>query len=367
MGALIYVPLCLWEVRMSPQLHQTVYGFATSAFGMTVRYNGYRPQVFMQHGLELGMWMTAGSLTGIGFWWGGALKQVRGVAFGPLLLSLLVTTVLCKSTGALVLLAGGVVVLATTGLSKRSLPIWLLIAVAPGYEVGRMTGALSGEALVTYSASAFDEERMQSLGFRLDNEDMLLAKALQSPLFGWGGWGRARIYNADGKDVTVTDGYWIIALGNMGIVGLASLTATVLLPLALLPGRFPVRTWFSPAVVPAAVLAVLLGLYMIDNLGNAMYNPIYVLAIGGLTALRPGPSHRGPHQDETATLARKTVGAFRPRESTAARQGRWPSVGPSMGTPGTRSGSGGAPGALAGPCGGVAWGRRLPSRAGLGV
>ena len=29
-GGLIYMPLCLWEIRMSPQLHRVIYGYAPS-------------------------------------------------------------------------------------------------------------------------------------------------------------------------------------------------------------------------------------------------------------------------------------------------------------------------------------------------
>src|SRR5436190_3142386 len=56
LGGLIYVPLCLWEIRMSPQLHYMVYGFYPSFFGMAVRLGGYRPVLYMQHGWMVGLW-----------------------------------------------------------------------------------------------------------------------------------------------------------------------------------------------------------------------------------------------------------------------------------------------------------------------
>ena len=63
---------------------------------------------------------------------------------------------------------------------------------------------------------------------------------------------------------------------------------------------YPPRRWSEPAVAPAAAIAVLLALFMIDCLMNAMVNPVYLLGVGGLTGLtgrvarcgtRPG---RGP-------------------------------------------------------------------------
>src|SRR5262245_20058831 len=45
-GGVVYAPLCLWEARMSPQLHATVYGFAQHDFDQCIRDHGYRPMVF---------------------------------------------------------------------------------------------------------------------------------------------------------------------------------------------------------------------------------------------------------------------------------------------------------------------------------
>jgi len=117
-------------------------------------------------------------------------------------------------------------------------------------------------------------------------DDILVAKALERPVFGWGEWGRARVYRkSDGKDIVTTDGLWIIALGNTGIVGLAAVTSALLLPVLAILRRYPARLWTHPAVAPCAVLAVLAALYMIDNLFNAMLNPIYLVTIGGIVSL----------------------------------------------------------------------------------
>ncbi|CAN5832741.1 hypothetical protein BH23PLA1_BH23PLA1_10090 [soil metagenome] len=289
-GGLLYVPPCLYEIRMSPQLHRMLYGFAI--WGGT-RYGGYRPQVFLSNGLELGMWMTAACLMGYALWAGGTIKRLWGLPFGALLLGLLLVTVLCKSTGALLLLAVGLAVLWVVRRTGSSLPVWVLILVSPLYMAVRTPGLWSGETLVELTQTYINEERAQSLEFRLINEDMLAVKALQRPVFGWSGWGRNRVYDEHGRDISITDGLWIIALGVNGLVGLGALTMTFLLPPALLL-RFPVRSWSTSGLAPAAALAVLLGLYLIDNLSNAMVNPIYMLAAGGLVGLAcPGSGWSG--------------------------------------------------------------------------
>jgi hypothetical protein len=57
-GGLIYVPLCLIEIRVSPQLHIWIYGYHQHQFEQSIRFGGFRPTVFMQHGLAVAMWMV---------------------------------------------------------------------------------------------------------------------------------------------------------------------------------------------------------------------------------------------------------------------------------------------------------------------
>lgn len=69
-------------------------------------------------------------------------------------------------------------------------------------------------------AELVGKERVQSLQFRFDNEQILLTRAEQKFFFGWGSWGRNRVYDEEtGKDVSVTDGRWIQTLGSFGIFG----------------------------------------------------------------------------------------------------------------------------------------------------
>src|SRR5258707_458001 len=109
------------------------------------------------------------------------------------------------------------------------------------------------------------------------NEDLLVNKALKQPVFGWGGWSRARVTDDSGKDISITDGMWVIAIGNNGLVGLISFNAALLLPLILLIRRCPIRAWQSPTIAPSCALATLAALYSIDCIANAMLNPIYYL------------------------------------------------------------------------------------------
>ncbi len=285
-GGLIYVPFCLWEIRFSPQLHRIIYGFQPTPFHTAVRFGGYRPSVFLDHGLMLGLWMSAASLLGFLLWRSGSLRRLWGVSVGPLLIVVFLTTVLCKSFGALALLACG---LPTYWLSRRfrtAIPVLCLVAASPLYMGLRISGTWSGQSLAAVSAQIGNEERADSLRFRLQNEELLIARAMQKEITGWGRWGRNLLRDEKGKQVSIPDGLWMIMMGQFGLVGLISLTAALLLPILLLLRRYPVRVWGHPLVAPAAGLAIVLALFMIDSLFNSMINPIFVLAAGGLTGLR---------------------------------------------------------------------------------
>jgi tetratricopeptide (TPR) repeat protein len=283
-GGLVYVPLCLYEVRMSPQFQARVYGIPMQGWGEMVN-GGYRPFVFMSCALETGLWMAATALAGFWLWLAGSLKTLKGYSFGWMLTALVITAVLCKVTGALLVLLLGVGVCLLVKRTQRVSPAVILLCLPIFYVTTRSAGLWSGEQAVKVIQLTISQRRGESLAFRMKNEEILTARALQQPVFGWGGWNRARVIDEEGKDISITDGMWIIALGNTGLVGLVSLYTALLLPMWLLVKRVSPRFWVTPTVAPLCVLATLANLYAIDCLANAMFNPIYLLALGAATGV----------------------------------------------------------------------------------
>jgi hypothetical protein len=295
-GGLLYVPLCLFEMRMSPQLHYLVYGFFKRL--VQVRFGGWRPAVFMDGGLELGMWMTAASLCALWLWKTGSLKRLYGISAGWLIVPLVVTTILCRATGALSLLAVGLAVIWFCSATKSRIAFVCLLAIVPAYIGLRATNSWNGEPVISM-ATMLGKDRSGSLKFRMDNENMLAAKARQRPLFGWGNWGRERVYDEWGRDLSITDGLWIIQLGANGVVGLTGCFTTMLLPLAMLTTRVPARRLTTAQMAPAIALAVLGSLYAIDCLSNAMINPVFTLANGAVISFAvTGTRERVPTMKE---------------------------------------------------------------------
>jgi len=300
-GGLIYAPLCLLEVRISPQLHNMVYGYHQHSFAQTFRYGGWRPVVFMQHGLEVGIWMMAATLVAVWLWRVRALTILLDL---PLLETfelpmlwvcalLLLTFVLLKSTGAYGLFLLGGLALAIARKWRTSLPILAIGFLVCGYlSVATLSSNVEYQDRIITSLEriGLPQDRLASLRFRFINEEMLADKARQRLLFGWGGWGRSRIRDENGKDITVTDSLWIIYFGQNGLYGLGNLYAMMMLPPMLYLWNFRKQAWRHPHLAAPSVLATVVILYMLDCLVNAMLNPIFILSAGAIAGL----VQRGP-------------------------------------------------------------------------
>jgi hypothetical protein len=114
------------------------------------------------------------------------------------------------------------------------------------------------------------EERRDSLAFRFNNEDRLLAHARERIWFGWGN-GRNRIYNETGEDVSVTDGYWIIILGIGGAVGFSIALGALAGPVLWARRRLASHGDRSEKTMLAG-LALMLALGSVDLLPNGLYS-----------------------------------------------------------------------------------------------
>jgi len=286
-GGLAYIPFTLFEGVKGPTTHQLVYGVnAFNDWGQARRMGGWRPVVFMQHGLMVGVWMMTAALIGVWLWQTGTLKKFQGRNIKTLVIVLTIAFFLCRSTGAYSLFAFALIVLFSAKQFRTSLPLLFIIGYIAFYLYIAASGQFSSGDVIGFITQIFGEERASSLKFRFDMEEILGDKARQAFLFGWGDSGGNRVYNQYGQDISVTDSLWIIAFGVNGAVGLASLFSSLLLPVVVFcVSKYPARTWANPKVAPAAVLAVSLTMYVFDCVLNAMTNPIFALIAGGLSGL----------------------------------------------------------------------------------
>jgi len=304
-GGLIYIPLCLFEIRMSPQLHNIFYGgHAHPDFAQTVRFDGFRPTVFMEHGLAVGAWMMAALLIGIWIWRTGVVKEVFALPLKMAVPALLFTFVLLRSSGAYFLLVLGLAILYIGVMLRTSVLVYVAIAGIIIYlYLNTMTDSYISDQIIEFLSRYLPEDRVSSLEFRFNNEELLVQHAKERIWLGWGGWGRALLYDDQGKQLTIQDSLWVIAFGHHGFLGLISLYTTLLLPVvSVFMIKCPPRLWDRKETAPIAVLAVTLLLYSIDCLLNAMINPIYILICGGLTGYVMRPAAKVSSQLPQRTL-----------------------------------------------------------------
>ncbi|MGL5795514.1 MAG: O-antigen ligase domain-containing protein [Waterburya sp.] len=306
-GGLVYLPLCLLEVAISPQLHRLVYGYhGVKQFSQSFRYGGFRPTIFMEHGLAVGMWMMAATLIGIWLWQAKVINQIAGLPIALFIPMLLVTFILLKSTGAYIYLLYGIVILLTAKWLRTALPLLVLIVMIFSYILMGTSGAMTperSEQIVTIAEDLAGADRAHSLDFRFNNEEILVNKARQKMIFGWGGWNRNRVfeynYQDEFVDTTITDSLWIIAFGVNGLVGLIAIFSSALLPaLSFFYYCYPASSWFHPKVAPAAMLVTITTLYMLDCTLNNQPNPVFTLASGGIAGLVLTQQHLNRFKNE---------------------------------------------------------------------
>ena len=103
--------------------------------------------------------------------------------------------------------------------------------IALSYPMLRMAELVPTKQILEM-ADSISADRASSLELRFENEEGLMARASQRLLFGWGRWGRSCVYDeASGKDISFTDGRWIIVIGSFGLFGFFTEFGLLALPI----------------------------------------------------------------------------------------------------------------------------------------
>ena len=279
-GGLVYIPFALVELRLSPQWHRWIYGYAQSNFDQTIRWGGYRPMIFMPHGLALARFFLAATFALV------VLDRLRRrlVSLPTRLLAWLQFLVLvaCKSTGAIIFALAGLPLLIFSR-PKRQLRVAVVLAwIAALYPVLRLSGIFPVDRLLEAAGGALPSERTGLLAFRFLNEDALLQHTRARIAFGWGEYGRNLVYDADGQGQSVVDGYWIIRLSENGIVGFLATFGPLVIPV-LLANRRILRMSSKRDQLGVAGLAFILTLVTLDLIPNGLWACYPFLLAGALT------------------------------------------------------------------------------------
>jgi len=277
LAACAYALLALFEVRMSPQLSNWIYGFFPHSWLQHIRGGGFRPVVFLNHGLWLGIFLCMAVLAACALWRHALRDRVQAAPWLAATLWLAVTLVLSRNLGATALMLLFAPVILFTPPRLQVLIAAAFAATVLTYPMLRGAGLVPTDAIHSLAQSV-SEQRAGSLKYRFDHEDALLARANEKPFAGWGSWGRNRVYDPEtGRDLSVTDGIWVITIGSYGWFGYLAQFGMLTAPLLVLA-----RKKVAEIDPVTAGLALLMAAALIDLIPNATLTPISWLVAGAL-------------------------------------------------------------------------------------
>lgn len=301
-GGLAYTIPALFEVRFSPQLHTWVYGFFPHSFAQHVREGGFRPVVFLTHGLFVGIYLCIAAIAAMTLY-REARREGRATPFWLVgAIWLLVVLFLSKNFGAMmiaVVLTAAVFLLGRRALLLIGLAVAAVVMV---YPILRGAGWIPVDT-VHELIQSINADRAASLKFRLDTEDALLARASEKPLFGWGSWGRDLLHDpATGNLVSIVDGIWVGVIGSFGWIGYIGRFGLLTAPILFFALR---RRAVGDSFLPFGLI-ITLSATLIDLLPNsALVNYVWLMAgaVAGHALWCQVPDAEGSAADELAGQA----------------------------------------------------------------
>ena len=281
-AVLVYSLPILFEIRFSPILHGKIYGVAPfSDFLQSIRFGGYRATVFIGHGLLVATLCAMGAIAAAMLW----RMRTRTFSLPAALVFfyLMAILILMKSVGSIILAFAALPVVAFMRPRRGVGVMFVLAAVLLFYPALRATYAFPTAELSNF-AGHISASRQQSLDYRFKNENVLLDHANKKPILGWGTWGRNQVFSVTTMNTTaresVTDGTWIIAVGQYGWVGYIALFGLLCYPFY---SAFKQRRGFIP-LATFGLLAIHL-LNLLDLIPNSSLRPITWLIAGALSGL----------------------------------------------------------------------------------
>ena len=304
----IYSILALYEMRMSPQINRTVYGYFPHAWLQHVRGGQFRPVVFLQHGLWLALFLLMASFAAFGLF--RALKEAPNRALYLLAgLWILAVLFLSPNLGAALLAVLFVPPLLLLSRRTQARVVTVVAVIFLAFPAVRQAGLVPLDGFLSV-VEGISEDRAQSLKFRLDNEDDMLARAYEKPIFGWGGWGRWRVIDDRGRDTTVSDGLWIIILTTRGWVGYIAFFGFLTLPLVVL-SRVSRSREVSQATVTLGMIMAANLVYLVPNSALSSVGWMLAGAVAGFLGTRAAKTTETP-EDPAQTGRRTRYSRFGP-------------------------------------------------------
>lgn len=281
--ALIYAPGCMLEARIAPQIHIWVYGYASTGFRGVVRGDGFKPVMFQNSGLAVATFLFCA--TGCAAMLAKRKENIFGLPALAAVGILLVTLALSHNVAALLyaLIAVPVILISRGKLAITAAVVLALLVLL--YPPIRAWEVFDVYAFIDWLME-ISPERADSLYVRFYNEDILYERASERLTFGWGGFGRSRVYDDRGNDICLTDGEWIIRIGSRGVVGFIASFGVILAPIFMAWRYAHKISKERRAYVDA--LAIVCAMFAVDLLPNSLFTKLPYFFGGALLGLIRG-------------------------------------------------------------------------------
>jgi len=278
-AGLIYTIPALIEMRMSPQFHYWFYGYMPSEFYQEVREGGWRPMVFTGHGLLLSFFFAISASSAAAFW----KLRIKATRFGASGVTFYLSTILllCRSAGSSMY---GILLIPLIRFAPIKLQLQVAVVLsglALMYPLMRSADLVPTQTILEAADTYISADRAGSLNTRFEQEKALLDKASERFWFGWGRYGRNRVYADWGGDISITDGRWIITMGQFGLLGFLAEFGLLGVPVFAAAAALKFVKSKQDGVLLAA-LALMITVNLIDLLPNSSINSWTWLLAGAL-------------------------------------------------------------------------------------
>lgn len=291
--------LALVELRIAPVLNQNLYGFFPHDWSQHSRSGGWRPALFLEHGLWVAIFQAMAFAAALGAYRCSAPPFPRLVW---LIFAFWIFLILANSNslGAVVLAVFAFPIVLFLPPAVQIIVSTSLTTIVLFYPILRSSGFIPIDTIAS-AAQYIDPMRAGSFLFRTRHEEYFLDHAAQRPIFGWGRFGRNLPVIDGHQDTATPDGYWVIVLsvggwfrylGEFGLISYALLRSSL--------NRKALQIG-----VEGATIMVMLAINLIDLIMNATVTPITWLLVGAvLGRLELGSTENQTMQPQKTAPAR---------------------------------------------------------------
>jgi hypothetical protein len=282
-GGLAYIPFCIFEIFKGPRIYAWLYGYQPFQMNAAQRFIGFRPVGLLENGNQLGIWMATATLIAMWLWRRRTAGSVLGIPILLVAIGLFSVTMLCQSTGSIILLFALIpFVFVDPRYLSRIVSIVLVLGIL-AFAAFRIANVFVWRDLVKQNSAAravdgyLKSVGKESLGWRLTQDERHIDTALDEPILGYGQW------NWWSGGIERPWSLWLLVFGMYGSVGLVSLEALLLItPLRAVwfpltrsdIGYTNMRHTLSAAVLISAI----------DSLLNSSMILPLLLVIGGMNS-----------------------------------------------------------------------------------